>query len=130
MSARKCQNCGSTDIEADSARADAICTGCGTVLESGMIVSDVTFMDNGCGGSSATGTFVHGDRKGGSNNFGGNFQTGVGRESREVTLKNARFKIVALARQLRLRPDHVDMSFYFYKLPLSSIWPGAGRVPT
>ena len=51
-------------------------------------------------------------------------------ESREVTLKNARFKIVALARQLRLRPDHVDMSFYFYKLPLSSIWPGAGRVPT
>jgi len=119
MSGRKCQNCGSTDIESDSARADAVCTGCGTVLESGMIVSDVTFMDNGAGGMSAIGTFVSGEKKGGSNTFGGNFQTGVGRESREVTLKNARTKIVALAQQLRLRQDHVDMSFYFYKLALS-----------
>jgi transcription factor IIIB subunit 2 len=119
MSGRKCQNCGSTDIESDSARADAVCTGCGTVLESGMIVSDVTFMDNGAGGMSAIGTFVSGEKKGGSNTFGGNFQTGVGRESREVTLRNARTKIVALAQQLRLRQDHVDMSFYFYKLALS-----------
>eukprot|EP00092_Neocalanus_flemingeri_P014384 GFUD01015516.1.p1 GENE.GFUD01015516.1~~GFUD01015516.1.p1 ORF type:complete len:720 (+),score=233.36 GFUD01015516.1:40-2199(+) len=119
MSGRKCQNCGSTDIESDSTRADAVCTGCGTVLESGMIVSDVTFMDNGSGGMSAIGTFVSGDRKGGSNTFGGNFMTGVGRESREVTLRNARAKIVALAQQLRLRQDHVDMSFYFYKLALA-----------
>eukprot|EP00092_Neocalanus_flemingeri_P020106 GFUD01021767.1.p1 GENE.GFUD01021767.1~~GFUD01021767.1.p1 ORF type:complete len:716 (-),score=229.71 GFUD01021767.1:66-2213(-) len=119
MSGRKCQNCGSTDIESDSTRADAVCTGCGTVLESGMIVSDVTFMDNGSGGMSAIGTFVSGDRKGGSNTFGGNFMTGIGRESREVTLRNARAKIVALAQQLRLRQDHVDMSFYFYKLALA-----------
>jgi len=84
-----------------------------------MIVSDVTFMDNGAGGMSAIGTFVSGEKKGGSNTFGGNFQTGVGRESREVTLRNARTKIVALAQQLRLRQDHVDMSFYFYKLALS-----------
>merc|ERR1719370_30286 len=68
---------------------------------------------------SAVGTFVSGDKKGGSNTFGGNFLPGVGRESREVTLKNARTKIVSLTQQLRLRKDHVDMSFHFYKLALN-----------
>ena len=34
-------------------------------------------------------------------------------------MKNARKKIVALAQQLRLRPDHIDMSFYFFKLALA-----------
>jgi len=120
MSARKCENCGSTDIESDPARADAVCTGCGSVVESGMIVSDVQFEENSHGGSSALGTFVSADKKGGGgNSFGGTFQTGVGRESREITLKNARKKIVALAQQLRLRPDHIDMAFYFFKLALA-----------
>ena len=41
--------------------------------------------------------------------FAGAFNSGVGRESREITLKNARKKIQALAQQLRLRPDHIDM---------------------
>lgn len=119
MPARKCKSCGSTDIESDSVRADAVCTKCGTVLESGIIVSDVQFEENAHGGSSAIGTFVSADRKGGSNTFGGTFHTGIGRESREITLKNARKKIVALAQQLRLRPDHIDMAFYFFKLALA-----------
>ena len=78
-----------------------MCTGCGTVLESGIIVSDVQvsntlhaqfwfkfwpmsmlqplslsfqFEENAHGGSSAIGTFVSADRKGGGgNNFGGNW---------------------------------------------------------
>lgn len=58
------------------------------------------------------------DSKGGRG-VGGTFQAGIGRESREITLKNARKKIVALAQQLRLRPDHIDMSFYFFKLALA-----------
>jgi len=119
MPARKCKSCVSTDIESDSVRADAVCTKCGTVLESGIIVSDVQFEENAHGGSSAIGTFVSADRKGGSNTFGGTFHTGIGRESREITLKNARKKIVALAQQLRLRPDHIDMAFYFFKLALA-----------
>ena len=85
-------------------RADSVCTACGTVLESGIIVSDVQVLDsllessnififnafppqfshhclpfafqfeeNAHGGSSAIGTFVSADRKGGGgNNFGGN----------------------------------------------------------
>ena len=66
-----------------------------------------------------SGTFVSADRKGGTNSFGGTFHTTIGRESREVTLRNARKKIVALAQQLRLRPDHIDMAFYFFKLALA-----------
>ena len=66
-----------------------------------------------------SGTFVASDRKGGASSFGGQFHTTIGRESREVTLKNARKKIVALAQQLRLRPDHIDMAFYFFKLLLA-----------
>ena len=66
-----------------------------------------------------SGSFVSSDRKGGASSFGGQFHTTIGRESREVTLKNARKKIVALAQQLRLRPDHIDMAFYFFKLLLA-----------
>ena len=54
-----------------------------------MIVGDVSFMDNGA----AIGTFESWEKKGGSNTFWGNFQTGVGRESG----RNARTKIVAFA---------------------------------
>ena len=136
MPALKCQNCGSAEIESDSSRADSVCTKCGTVCESGIIVSDVQFEENAHGGSSAlgmtlntdklfslislfSGSFVSSDRKGGASSFGGQFHTTIGRESREVTLKNARKKIVALAQQLRLRPDHIDMAFYFFKLLLA-----------
>ena len=37
----KCEACGSTDIDVDAARADAVCTNCGNVLESSIIVSDI-----------------------------------------------------------------------------------------
>ena len=120
MPARKCDNCGSTDIEEDGTRADAVCTGCGTVLESAIVVSEVQFAENAGGGLSAVGTFVSSERKGGGGtNFGGTFTSGIGSESREITLKNARKKINALAQQLRLRCDHVDIAFYFYKLSLT-----------
>lgn len=37
----KCDACGSTEIDVDAARADAVCTNCGNVLESSIIVSDI-----------------------------------------------------------------------------------------
>lgn len=40
-SSMKCDACGSTDIDVDAARADAVCTNCGNVLESSIIVSDI-----------------------------------------------------------------------------------------
>ena len=58
MPAMKCANCGSSEIENDSTRADSVCTKCGTVCESGIIVSDVQFEENAHGGSSALGTKI------------------------------------------------------------------------
>ena len=81
------------------------------MLESG---TDVTFMDDGAGGMSSIESWR---RREAATLLGAIFR--VGRESREVTLRNASTKIVALAQQLRLRQDHVDTSFYFYKLALS-----------
>ena len=120
MSGRKCYNCGSTDIEEDVTGADAVCTGCGAVLESGIVVSEVQFAENAGGGPFTVGTFVSSESKGGGGtNFGGSFNSGIGPQSRDVTLKKARKKIVALTQQLRLRSKHVDDSFYFYKLSLA-----------
>lgn len=58
MTGRVCRGCGGTDIELDSARGDAVCTGCGSVLEDNIIVSEVQFVENSGGGSSAVGQFV------------------------------------------------------------------------
>jgi transcription initiation factor TFIIIB Brf1 subunit/transcription initiation factor TFIIB len=37
----KCNGCGSSDIDVDPGRGDAVCTNCGSVLESNIIVSDI-----------------------------------------------------------------------------------------
>ena len=42
----KCDSCGSTDIDVDPSRADAVCTHCGNVLESSIIVSDIQVKTN------------------------------------------------------------------------------------
>jgi len=124
----KCNACGSTDIDVDPSRADAVCTNCGNVLESSIIVSDIQFEENTHGGSSAVGTFVSNEQKGGGTfslgggggrGFGSSFGPGLVRESREITLKNARRKIEALAHQLSLRRDRIDMAFHFFKLALN-----------
>jgi len=72
----KCDCCGSTDIDVDPSRADAVCTDCGTVLESSIIVSDIQFEENAHGGASAIGHFVSADVKGGG--FSGSSMGGIG----------------------------------------------------
>ena len=58
---RVCQHCGGNDIDTDPARGDAVCTGCGSVLEDQIIVSEVQFMENAMGGSSVIGQYVSTD---------------------------------------------------------------------
>lgn len=70
MSGRKCKNCGSSDIEVDPARGDAVCTNCGSVLEDNIIVAEVQFEENARGASSAVGQFVSAESKGGATSFG------------------------------------------------------------
>lgn len=57
MSSKVCKHCGSSDIDVDQARGDAVCMGCGSVLEDNIIVSEVEFVESG-GGSLAVGQFV------------------------------------------------------------------------
>lgn len=61
MSPKVCQNCGGSDIDVDQARGDAVCMGCGSVLEDNIIVSEVEFVESGGGGSLAVGQFVSAD---------------------------------------------------------------------
>ena len=59
---RLCKNCGSSDIDVDQSRGDAVCMGCGSVLEDNIIVSEVQFMESSGGGASqAVGQFVSRD---------------------------------------------------------------------
>lgn len=58
MSSKVCKNCGCSDIDVDQARGDAVCMGCGSVLEDSIIVSEVEFVETGGGGSLACGQFV------------------------------------------------------------------------
>lgn len=119
-----CPHCGSASIETDAARGDAVCTDCGAVLETSLIVSDIQFEENAHGGSNAIGQFVSADQKGGGglglSSLGGRGHiSGVGRESREITLRNARNKIRALGQQLALRQDRIEMAFNFFRMALS-----------
>lgn len=70
MSGKKCKQCGSSEIEVDPARGDAVCTNCGTVLEDNIIVAEVEFQENAHGGASAIGQFVSAESKGGATGFG------------------------------------------------------------
>ena len=61
MSSRVCSQCGCSDIDIDSARGDAVCTGCGSVLEDQIIVSEIQFQESAGGASSMVGQFVSTD---------------------------------------------------------------------
>lgn len=119
MSGVKCKHCGSTDIEVDSARGDAVCTNCGSVLEDNLIVSEVQFEEAGHGASAMVGQFVAADSTGGATNYGyGKFQVGSGNESREVTIKKAKRDITHLCHQLQLNQHYIDTSLNFFRMAL------------
>ncbi|GLV39856.1 Brf RNA polymerase III subunit [Carabus blaptoides fortunei] len=119
MSGRKCKNCGSSDIEVDPARGDAVCTNCGSVLEDNIIVAEVQFEENARGASSAVGQFVSAESKGGATSFGAPFHVGMGVESREITLKKARHGISQLCNQLQLNQHCIDTACNFFKMALT-----------
>ncbi|XP_036322934.1 transcription factor IIIB 90 kDa subunit-like [Rhagoletis pomonella] len=115
----KCRNCGSTDIEEDNARGDAVCTNCGSVLEDSLIVSEIQFEEVGRG-AAAIGQFVSAESTGGATNYGyGKFQVGSGTESREVTIKKAKKEITHLCQQLQLTQHYIDTALNFFKMALA-----------
>ena len=58
-----CNQCGCTDIDFDPGRGDAVCTGCGSVLEDQIIVSEIQFQENSAGGASVVGQYVSAEGK-------------------------------------------------------------------
>ncbi|XP_075803574.1 transcription factor IIIB 90 kDa subunit isoform X2 [Microtus pennsylvanicus] len=119
MTGRVCRGCGGTDIEFDAARGDAVCTGCGSVLEDNIIVSEVQFVENSGGGSSAVGQFVSLDGAGKTPSLGGGFHVNLGKESRAQTLQNGRRHIHHLGSQLQLNQHCLDTAFNFFKMAVS-----------
>ena len=53
-----CPHCGGSEIEKDTARGDAVCVGCGVVLEEDIIVSELTFQEQSSGSLALVGQFV------------------------------------------------------------------------
>ncbi|XP_048831237.1 transcription factor IIIB 90 kDa subunit-like [Brienomyrus brachyistius] len=116
MSTRVCKTCGCTDIDIDQARGNAVCMGCGSVLEDNIIVSEVTFVENSGGGSSAVGQFVASDGTGKTPVLGSGFHTTLGKESRAQTLLNGKRQINHLGHQLQLNQHCLDTAFNFFKM--------------
>lgn len=115
MSGNKCRNCGSTNIETDPARGDAICMECGFVLEDSVIVSQPTFEESSSGKIMPK-YFVPNDSTGGATNFGARYFNE--KESRKNTIENARKGIIHLGLQLGLDENDINMSVTFYKMAL------------
>ncbi|KAK0080647.1 hypothetical protein PV325_013586 [Microctonus aethiopoides] len=118
MPSNKCKSCGSTEIETDPARGDAVCIRCGTVLEDQLIVSETTFEESSSGRMSVVGDFVSKDSSGGATGFGASYHVN-GKESREITLQNARRGIAHLCGQLGMNAHCIDISVNFYKMALA-----------
>lgn len=116
-STKSCANCGCSEIDTDPARGDAVCMGCGSVLENNIIVSEIQFEENAHGGSRAIGQLITMD--GGPSHTMAGFHHGAGKESRELTLMKARKKIVQVAERLRLNQHCIEMAFNFYKMALA-----------
>lgn len=96
--ALKCPNCESYDIDIDSARGDAACVECGTVLEQNLIVNEVGFSEDARGRSNVIGQHVRADGR--LNSYGA--LRGFSREATEITMQNGKRRLGHLASSLGL----------------------------
>ncbi|XP_068454850.1 BRF1 RNA polymerase III transcription initiation factor subunit b [Clinocottus analis] len=119
MSPRVCRTCGGSEIDVDQARGSAVCTGCGSVLEDNIIVSEVQFVEGSGGVSSAVGQFVSADGPVKAPLLGSGFHTSVGKESRAQTLQGGKRQIQQLGSQLQLNQHCLDTAFNFFKMVVS-----------
>uniref|UniRef100_A0A3Q3KHL2 Transcription factor IIIB 90 kDa subunit n=1 Tax=Mastacembelus armatus TaxID=205130 RepID=A0A3Q3KHL2_9TELE len=118
MSSKVCKNCGSSDIDVDQARGDAVCMTCGSVLEDNIIVSEVEFVETGGGGSLAVGQFVSAEAGSNQPSFGDMHFSGMGKESRARVLQRAKQHINTLGHQLQMNQHCLDTALNFYKMAL------------
>lgn len=116
-----CNQCGSTELESDPTRGDTFCTKCGAVIEENLIVSELQFEEGSHGAANLIGRMVSSDANYKSLAAGtlGNNLAVSSKESREITLENAKRRIKSIGQQLRLNNHCVNTAFNFYKMALS-----------
>lgn len=112
--------CGSNELDRDPS-SGIICTSCATVIEENLIVSDLQFEEGSHGAANLIGRMVSSDANYKSLAAGtiGNNLAVSSRESREITLENAKRRIKSIGQQLRLNTHCVNTAFNFYKMALS-----------
>lgn len=131
----QCSSCSSRDIEFVESSGHAVCVQCGTVLEENSIVSSVEFQESG-DRSHLVGKFISAtsgkvkqqhvfqiikliflcQSYGASSR--GHSRYGFARESRDVTLANAKRAISQVSSSLRLPPYYIDRAHRLYSLSL------------
>uniref|UniRef100_A0A1I8GCL3 B-related factor 1 n=1 Tax=Macrostomum lignano TaxID=282301 RepID=A0A1I8GCL3_9PLAT len=124
-----CRHCGSSEINEDRRRGDTVCMNCGAVLEEGMIVNEVEFQDSAAGSAQVIGQFMANDSSGflpGSASLAS--KLGFQRESRQLTLNNARRRLQQVGGQLRLTQHQIDMAYNFYRTILNRGWTRGRKV--
>ncbi|CAI4230112.1 unnamed protein product [Auanema sp. JU1783] len=115
---RTCPHCGCSEIDEDTARGDATCTGCGTVLEESIVVSENQFQERAGGsGHTLVGQFVSMDRSTTHTLQGVPGLTS--QESREVTFQKGRKLIEEIASQLRINQHCIETAYNFFKMCVS-----------
>uniref|UniRef100_A0A6G1S663 B-related factor 1 n=1 Tax=Aceria tosichella TaxID=561515 RepID=A0A6G1S663_9ACAR len=116
-----CNQCGSTELESDPNQGATVCTKCGHVIEENLIVSELQFEEGSHGAANLIGRMVSNDANYKSLAAGtiGNNLSVNSRESREITLENAKRRIKSIGQQLRLNNHCVTTAFNFYKMALS-----------
>ncbi|XP_019849314.1 PREDICTED: transcription factor IIIB 90 kDa subunit-like [Amphimedon queenslandica] len=121
-SSSSCPHCGGSEIEKDTARGDAVCVGCGVVLEEDIIVSELTFQEQSSGSLALVGQFVSTESGGGGSKApslaGFKYSHGLNKNSREATLQQAKRRLTHLGSQLKLNQHCIDMAFGFFKMAL------------
>ncbi|CDW57877.1 transcription factor IIIB 90 kDa subunit [Trichuris trichiura] len=106
----KC-TCGCTVIDEDHVLGTRVCHECGIVLEENTLVSELTFQETSGGGSVMVGRMIYEDRL-------NQLTLPMLQDSREVTLANAKKKMMIIANQLNLNQNCVNTALRFYKLAL------------
>ncbi|EGC37147.1 hypothetical protein DICPUDRAFT_6794, partial [Dictyostelium purpureum] len=105
-----CKLCGSESF-ATSNDGSVVCTDCGTIKDSANIVSEISFGDN----SSIVGTFVSATRRTGSS-----YRSLGGRDSRAMSLENARRRLDEIATSLKIRTHHIDSAQRSFELAMEN----------
>ncbi|EAN31113.1 Transcription factor TFIIB repeat family protein [Theileria parva strain Muguga] len=110
MGVRKCEYCGSSEIEDYTHLGELICQDCGAVLQENTILEQVEYADNSSGNTQVLGRFVSNLSSGRQTLSYNNWH------SREQVINRGNENIKRIAEALKLSPHHIDAAKRIYLL--------------